>query len=131
MPEGPGRPESPVDSAESKTFLIYNSFKKIAEAIYEALPQTPLLFLSQKEAKKLLKHRDFAFCGKRPRASPFGNPQFLKKCPKVQGDRKARSTPQSRNSCKAVNLSKLLRQFMRLCLKLRFFFYRKKKQKSS
>ena len=28
-----------------------------------------------------------------------------------------------------VNLSKLLRQFMRLCLKLRFFFYRKKKQK--
>ena len=26
-------------------------FKKIAEAIYEALPQTPLLFLSQKEAK--------------------------------------------------------------------------------
>jgi len=39
----------------------------IAEAIYEALPQTPLLFLSQKEAKKLLKHKDFAFCGKRPR----------------------------------------------------------------
>jgi len=45
--------------------------KKIAEAIYEALPQTPLLFLSQKEAKKLLKHKDFAFCGKRLRALPF------------------------------------------------------------
>ena len=29
--------------------------KQIAEAIYEALPQAPLLFLSQKEAKKLLK----------------------------------------------------------------------------
>ncbi len=33
--------------------------KKIAEAIYEALPQTLLLFLSQKEAKKLLKYKDF------------------------------------------------------------------------
>ena len=38
--------------------------KQIAEAIYEALPQTPLLFLSQKEAKKLLKHKNFASCGK-------------------------------------------------------------------
>jgi len=38
--------------------------KQIAEAIYEALPQTPILFLSQKEAKKLLKRKGFAFCGK-------------------------------------------------------------------
>ena len=53
--------------------------KQIAEAIYEALPQTPLLFLSQKEAKKLLKHKDFAFCGKRPRALPFGNLRFFEK----------------------------------------------------
>ena len=53
--------------------------KKIAEAIYEALPQTLLLFLSQKEAKKLLKHKDFAFCGKRPRALPFGNLRFFEK----------------------------------------------------
>jgi len=53
--------------------------KQIAEAIYEALPQTPLLFLSQKEAKKLLKHKNFAFCGKRPRALPFGNLRFFEK----------------------------------------------------
>jgi hypothetical protein len=48
-------------------------------SIYEALPQTPLLFLSQKEAKKLLKHKGFAFFGKQPRALPFGNPRFFEK----------------------------------------------------
>ena len=57
----------------------YSQLKQIADAIYEALPQTLLLFLSKKEAKKLLKHKDFAFCGKRPRARPLETYDFLKK----------------------------------------------------
>jgi hypothetical protein len=65
------QPSFPVDQCRQ--------LKQIAEAIYEALPQTPLLFLSQKEAKKLLKHKDFAFCGKQPRALPFGNLRFFEK----------------------------------------------------
>jgi len=63
--ESPGQQESPVDQCRQ--------LKQIAAAIYEALHQTPLLFISQKEEKKPLKHKDFAFCGKRPRALPFGN----------------------------------------------------------
>ena len=57
----------------------YSQLKQIADAIYAAPPQTLLLFLSQKEAKKLLKHKDFTFCGKRPRALPFGNLRFFEK----------------------------------------------------
>ena len=70
--EGPGRPESPVDSAESKLLINLQAGLGI---FYRKIPT----LISFATLNPLLSIGNFVLCEERPRALPFGNLRFFEK----------------------------------------------------